>query len=49
MKESTVEAFERKWECSRYVIDNRNVCDQLFDHLQHGEGLGDFNMIDMNC
>ena len=22
---------------------------QLFDHLQHGEGLGNFYMLDMNC
>ena len=36
-------------ECSRYVTDNRNVCNQIFDHLQHGEGLGEFNMIDINC
>ena len=27
----------------------RSTQSQLFDHLQHREGLGNFYMIDMNC
>ena len=57
VKESTVEAFERKWGSianiigmyviGMYVIGMYVI--SFFEHLQHGKGLGDFNMIDMNC